>query len=67
MNRLLNRYIQFVLLLVSAFSLPAANAAPPNGLKGTSVVLVHGAFADRYCVAFARPAISTQCPQEHVC
>lgn len=46
MNRLLKRYLAFGLLLGSALSLHTANAAPPADLQGTSVVLVHGAFAD---------------------
>ena len=46
MNRLLKRCLASALLLGSVFSLNAANAAPPQDLKGTNVVLVHGAFAD---------------------
>ena len=46
MYRLLNKYLMFALLLGGAFSVHAAHAAPPQDLKGTNVVLVHGAFAD---------------------
>ncbi|MDR3099879.1 MAG: alpha/beta hydrolase [Paraburkholderia sp.] len=46
MNRLLKRYLAFALLLGSTLFLHIANAAPQKNLKGTSVVLVHGAFAD---------------------
>ncbi|WP_087737676.1 alpha/beta fold hydrolase [Paraburkholderia piptadeniae] len=46
MNRLLKRCLASVLLLGSAFSLNVSHAAPPQDLKGTNVVLVHGAFAD---------------------
>ena len=46
MYRLLNKYLMFTLLLGGAFSVHAAHAAPPQDLKGTNVVLVHGAFAD---------------------
>ncbi|MEX3938355.1 alpha/beta fold hydrolase [Paraburkholderia sp. BR10937] len=35
-----------VALLGGLFALQAAHAAPPQDLKGTNVVLVHGAFAD---------------------
>ncbi|RDK02629.1 alpha/beta fold hydrolase [Paraburkholderia lacunae] len=46
MNRQLKRCLASALLLGSAFSLNAAHAASPQDLKGTNVVLVHGAFAD---------------------
>lgn len=46
MYRLLKRYLTSAFLLGSMFSLHTANAAPPQDLKGTNVVLVHGAFAD---------------------
>lgn len=46
MNRQLKRCLASALLLGSAFSLNAVRAAPPQDLKGTNVVLVHGAFAD---------------------
>lgn len=46
MNRQLKRCLASALLLGSAFSLNAAHAAPLQDLKGTNVVLVHGAFAD---------------------
>ncbi|MFP4905645.1 alpha/beta fold hydrolase, partial [Paraburkholderia sp. BR14261] len=35
-----------VAFLGGLFALQAAHAAPPQDLKGTNVVLVHGAFAD---------------------
>ena len=46
MYLLLKIYLTSALLLGSVFSLHAAHAAPPQDLKGTNVVLVHGAFAD---------------------
>ncbi|MEX3812624.1 alpha/beta fold hydrolase [Paraburkholderia sp. BR13439] len=46
MNHQLKRYLASALLIGSAFSLNAALAAPPQDLKGTNIVLVHGAFAD---------------------
>ena len=46
MNGQLKRCLASALLLGGAFSLNAAHAAPPQDLKGTNVVLVHGAFAD---------------------
>ncbi|WP_322013462.1 alpha/beta hydrolase [Paraburkholderia sp. J12] len=46
MNGLLKKSIASAVLAGSALALPTAHAAPPEDLKGTSVVLVHGAFAD---------------------
>ncbi|WP_321896658.1 alpha/beta hydrolase [Paraburkholderia heleia] len=42
----IKRIVTSVALLGGLFALPAAHAAPTRDLKGTNVVLVHGAFAD---------------------
>jgi len=46
MKHLLKICLTSALLIGSVLSLGAANAAPPQNLKGKNVVLVHGAFAD---------------------
>jgi pimeloyl-ACP methyl ester carboxylesterase len=46
MNTLLRKVLASAMLLGSLFAVPAVHAAPVQDLKGTNVVLVHGAFAD---------------------
>src|SRR5262245_29214392 len=46
MTRNFRTYLAFAMMLCGLFAIQSARAASQADLKGTNVVLVHGAFAD---------------------